>query len=504
MAHSALAFFSVILLVATGLSGCFGFGSFSQPVTVEAPDWHVGDTWVYARTGASGEELIYERKVNARFMHGANLVWELKSGLRSSAMQDYHLYRTDDLRFVGSDLRAGSELIKRVTAEEPLVYHYVFPLVEGAELEREGLLEQSVGSHEQSDPVTVKASVGEPRSLTLGERTYEVVPYELRIEFQSTPFEEEIVIQGNWAEAVGQSVLTIMDEGGERIRYELLYFEHQEPAPGAPAYDLVPPLSSRLLERGFEARLTKSGWERHLFHVEDPVRVGVSVTLPRGNQAEDRLDVVSMRPLGFTRAGIADQLTDVATGGLFLHVSASDEDGNVEHHAAQGANNDRVFLQPGQVYELILASNEGDVHVRLDHTQENQALQPVERGRVEVLSGVHEHVQEVTDPGPQSVSEALDARIDNPDGERVEGIAFVVNHGGDDESLVEFESRRKVILSADNWAWEDEKELYAYYFGYVPRDGFRLRTGYEYQATMALQGMVDYEMGVLLLKLLPP
>ncbi len=503
MARAFIVLFAAFLLVSTAISGCLGFGSFAKPVSVEAPEWHVGDTWVYARTGASGEELIYERAVNARFMQDSSLVWELKSGLRSSPLQDYHLYRTDDLRFVGSDLREGSSLVKRVTAEEPLVYHYVFPLEEGKEVQSEGVLDQRVGTHEQQDPVKVRASVGEQRDLSLGERTYEVVPYEIRIEFQATPFEQEVVIRGNWAEEVGQSVLTIMDEGGERIRYELLYFEHAQPGSGSPAYDLLPPLSSRLLERGFDARLDQGGWQRYLFHVEDPVRVGVLVTVPRENDNGHRLDVVSMRPLGYTRAGVADQLTDLATGGLFLHVSASDPDGDVVQHAAEGANNDHVVLQPGQVYELIVSSNRGDVQVRVDHTQETQAFSPVEAGKVEVLSGVHEHVQEVTEPGPQSVSESLDARIGNPHGERVEGIAYVVSHGGDDDTTVEFEGRRQVLLAADSWAWEDEKELYAYYFGYVPRDGFRLRTGYEYQATMALQATVDYEMGVLLLKLLP-
>jgi hypothetical protein len=488
------------------IAGCAGLGGQGLlDEEVEAPNWRVGDTWVYERTGSTGESLIYERKVTAVFMHGPNLVYELKSGLRNHPLQDYHLYRTDDLRFVGSDAREGSTLLKRVSADEPIVFHYVFPLVPGQQIEREGMLQQRVTGHAQSDPVRVTATVEAPRGITLGERVYQVVPYEIRIRFEATPFMDEAVIRGHWAPSVGQSVLTILEEGGQTVRHELLYYERVEPEWGSPAYSLVSPLESRHLERGFEVRLSEQGWERYLFHVEEPARLGIDVTLPGQAAVRDRLDVVSLRPLGYTRAGIADQITDLATGGLFLHVSATGENGRlVHHHAAQGAGNDVVYLQPGQVYELIVSSNQGGVNVRIDHAGESQAFAPVEKGDVEVLSGEHQHVQGPMGPGPQSVHDAMDVRLENPHGERIEGLVYVVNHGTAGDPDVELEAHRGVYLAVDTWAWQDEKELYAYYFGYVPRDGFLLRTGFEYRATLALEGTVDYEMGVLLLRLLPP
>lgn len=489
------------------MAGCLqGGGGAEDPHPVSAPKWQVGDKWVYARTGSATDGLIYEREVTGMFMHGSNLVYELQSGLRNHPLQDFHLYRTDDLRFVGSDLRDGSQLMKRVVAEDPIVFHYVFPLEPGRTVETEGVLQQRVTGHDQKDPVTVAATVDVPRDYTLGERVYTVYPYEIEILFQSTPFDEPVVLTGLWSHEVGQSVVTELTEGGETVRHELLYFERQEPKRGPPAYRLVPPLESVGLERGFDARLTDEGWQRFLFHVEDPVRVGVKVaTGTNAPPGQERLDIVSLRPLGYSSAGIVDQLPDLATGGLFLHVTATDGDEeSVHHHAAEGQGNDMVLLQPGQVYELILSSNAGDVTVRVEHGDEVQAMSPVERGEVEVLSEIHQEVTMLTDPGPQSLSDSLEVRLDNPSGERIEGIVYTINHGGSGESLGELEGQREVELTIDGWAWRDDEALYAYYFGYVPRDGFYLRTAYEYSATLALQGAVEYEMGVLLLKLLPP
>lgn len=468
------------------------------------PDWEVGDRWVYQLTSNAGQST-YVREVTSLFAKGAYQVFEVTEGVEGGPTQQYSFYTLDRLQFMGMEVRNGPELRTRLDPVSPLTFHYIFPLVPGRSVEESGQIRQESGVVTQLDTVEIEAHVAAQKSLTLGDRVYSVYPYEIRIRYTTTPFDEVAVIRGHWAPGVGQSVLTTVTEGEQERTYELVSFQRARPADGPPVYGLVDGLTSRVLTRGFDASLEGAGYTRHFFHVEAPTTVGVSFSQPGPHTREhiDRIDLVTIRPLGYARAGIATNAT-VTEPGMVFHMAATRAGGQPTiFHSPPDARLDQVHLTPGQVYELVVASNTGPVRAEIGLGPESQHLRPVETGRAQVLAVQHERVQDDLEPGPQNVRDRLETLVAVSEETRIEGIVFGIDHGDPSDPL-ELEASRQITYSVDSFALTDPSALYGFFVGYQPRDPFAVSAGFSYRADLALQPRVDYELGAFLLRLVPP
>lgn len=498
---------ALILLVFLGplVSGCFSEDLPEERPT--SPGWEVGDRWVYLRSGGNATG-IYTREVTGLFDKRGHEVFEMTEGLRGTPYRQYSLYTVDRLRFMGMEMREGSDLRTRMDPEAPLLFHYVFPLNPGETLEQSGRIHQTAGSVQQVDKVEIQTRVDAPTDLALGERIYRVFPYEVRIRYTTTPFDDVAIIRGHWSPGIGQSVLTTVHEGGDIRTYELLSFTRQRPVDGGPAYRLAEGLASQPLERGFDATLERAGYARYLFHVETPttVRMEFSLTAEHDRVDRERVDMVALRPLGHAASGVSRDIADVADPGVVLHMAAGRvKEAPLVFHTPGDGDLEQVRLHPGQVYEMIVASNIGPVSAVLTLGSERQAMDPVERGRLEVLSVDHRRVYETRDtPGPQNVRDSVRSIVSVPEGARIDGIVYAINRDGSERAIGEVEAQRRISYGIDGVGYTDEDSLYGFFMGYRPRGPFTAEAAFEYRAEFAVRGVVHYEVGALLVRLVPP
>lgn len=502
MAPPRRAFVVFVLLVAPLLAGCMG--GTEEDEGLGRADWQVGDRWVFLRSGESFES-VYVREVTSLYQKGGQQVFELQEGIQGHRIQQYGLYTVGRLQFMGMEVRDGGDLRTRLDPLEPLRFHYVFPMVPGDVIKESGRIRQTSGELEQLDTVEIEARVDPVTPLEMGDRVYQVYPYEIRIRYTTTPFDDVAVIRGHWSPGVGQSVLTTITESGSTLTYELLSFSRDRPVDGAPVYGLAGDLKSRALTRGFDASIAHPGYTRHLFHVEGPTTVGVSFSTPTGpvRAHTDRIDFAAIRPLGYARAGIAGNITEVTEPGVAMHLAAARAgDPAVVLHSPSDAQLKQIRLEPGQVYELLVASNTGPVRAEVHLGSESQRLQPVEEGRAQALAVRHERVQRTLDPGPQSVDEHVEAIVAVSEDSKIEGVVYAVDHGSGD--IVDLEADRRVSYTVDGHDFQDPDAVYGFYLGYRAREPFTVAAGFAYRAELTVQATVDYELGVFLLRLLPP
>ncbi|MBW3581949.1 MAG: hypothetical protein KY455_02515 [Euryarchaeota archaeon] len=491
-----------LLFILPLLSGCTSEGLPGERAVTDHT-WRAGDTWTYLRTHDDGPPFIYTREVTGLFNKDGYEVFELTEGMSGHTIRQRSLYTVDDLRFFGFEVRDGDEPRQTLAPTRPIPFHYVFPLEPGTAQTFEGIVEQSAGDHRQSERVHVTATVKTATKQVLGERVYTVWPYEMRIDWLDTPFDDGATIRGHWAPTVGQSVLTEVEQGGQTTRYEIVSFQRRLPVAGPPAYALTEGLRSQALDRGFLARIDGPGYARWLLHVEVPTTVGVRFDHPTApSDGRHRFDLVSLRPLGATGAWVFRDPTALSGHGFAFHMWAG-EAGKPGHefHSPAGAGERPVTLQPGQVYELVVASNHGGTQANLRVGDEARDRAPAQTGSVDILRIAHRRVTEETSPGPQLVRDHETHLVSLPEGERIEGLVFALNHGGEEATVAETAGRRTVSFGVHDLLIEDPGSVYGVYMSHPARSAFEVSVGYEYRADLALQGAVDYELGVFLMRL---
>lgn len=491
-----------LLFILPLLSGCTTDDTLDAR-TVADHTWRVGDTWTYLRTHDGGQPFIYTREVTGLFNKDGYEVFELTEGMNGHTIRQRSLYTVDDLRFFGFEVRDGDAPRQHLAPTRPIPFHYVFPLEPGTRHVFEGVVEQTAGDHRQTERVRVTATVHDATSLVLGQRVYTVWPYEMRIDWLDTPFDDGAIIRGHWAPTVGQSVLTEVAQGGQTTRYEIVSFQRRSPVPGPPAYTLTDGLRSEALDRGFLARIDGPGHARWLLHVETPTTIGLRFEPPTGtSDGRHRFDLVSLRPLGATGAWVFRDPTALSGHGFAFHMWAGEAGRpGYEFHSPAGTGERPVTLQPGQVYELVVASNHGGTQANLRVGEETRERAPAQTGSVDILRIAHRRVTEETGPGPQLVRDHETHLVALPEGERIEGLVFALNHGGEETAVAETSGRRSVSFGVHDLLIEDPGSVFGVYMSHPARSAFELSVGYEYRADLALQGAVDYELGVFLMRL---
>lgn len=497
----------ILLLSSVALAGCFS-EDLSDTAAPERADWRVGDRWTYARSHDGGPEFLYVREVVGLYNLKGHEVFEVRQGIEGHPVHQLARYTVGKLGFMGFEVREGGEARQSLVPDGPVPFHYVFPLTPGSEQVSEARLRQTVTDHTQEDHIRTTATVGAPERLTLDERVYTVFPYAVRIEFLDTPFpDDDARIVGHWSPQVGQSVLTEVHQGGAVTEYRLVAFERDRPVDGPPAYDLVKGLETFRLARGFTATLDEAGHARWLFHVDTPTRVTMRYDPPatESELGHADYDMVSLRPLGATGAWLARNSDALDRTGVVSHMAATTEVGSrfVFHTGTDTEGRATVRLLPGQVYELVVASDDPGLRVEIVHGDETQARAPVETGRVVPIAVAHERVTHTTRPGPQQIRDDVTVHLSLADDERFEGLVFASNHDDGSAALGEVGASRSVSVTDQGFGVHDDEGAYALFLDHGAREALELRTSFEYRADAAVRGSVDYELGVFLLKFLP-
>lgn len=491
----------VVLFLAPGFAGCLG----AEPAPAASPpEWDHGDQWTYLRHTGDAPPSVYAREVTGLFSHDEHEVYEITEGVIGSPVVQHNLYTVGRLLYAGGEVRQAGEVVRTNDATQPVPFHYLFPL-DGTSRSFSTTIRQVVGSAEQLDSVEILARSGAASTRTIGDRVYQGWPYEIEIRYTTTPLDDVALVRGFWSSDVDQAVELVIEEAAQTIRYELLSFQRAQPQPGPPAYRLVRGLSSFALDQGFDAELDGTGYVRYLFHVETRTEARIQFFFPPLADAPGamRLDLATLRPLGYTRAGIADSLDQIAEPGVVLHVAAARPgQQGITIHAPPGDGPTPVVLQPGQVYELLLATNRGGMSAQVRVGSEVTSRAASDGGSAEVVSVQHRRVSATTSPGPQNVRDSVTAAIALPPDARVEGLVYAVDHGTAD-ALGEVGSFRRVLFRVDANPLHASGALYGFYHAYPTTHAFEVEAGFEYHADAALQGGYDYELGALLMRLGP-